>query len=111
MAGDRTNKVYQAALKGINSKFNIEEWGDLKKGDAADYLGMQWRQDDEGVTLDMGTCIEGITEKEAKKVKQAGSPQALSDLKLDADGVHVFKSVLAKECLGEATSCQSSPMR
>ncbi len=96
LAGARTNKVYREALKGINSKFNIKEWNDLKRGGAADSLGAQWKQDDEGVTLDMDTHIEGITEMEAMKAKHAGSPQALSDLKLDADGVHAFRSVLAK---------------
>jgi hypothetical protein len=62
LAGDRTDKVYQAAPRGTNSKFNIKEWSDLKKGDAADYLGMQWRQDDEGATLDMGAHIGGVME-------------------------------------------------
>ncbi len=33
---------------------------------------------------------------EAKKVKQAVSPQVLSDLNLDVDGVHAFRGVLAK---------------
>ena len=59
-------------------------------------MGTRWRQDDEGVTLDMDTYIEGIMEMEARKTKQAGSPKALSDLKLDADGIHAFRSVLAK---------------
>ena len=89
LAGDQENKVYKKAVQGINSKFNIKEWNDLEKGEVADYLGMQWHQDEEGVTVNMDKYMKGITEMKVKN-------KADLEEKLDDDGVHAFRSVLAK---------------
>ena len=59
LAGDQENKVYKKAAQGINCKFNIKEWNDLEKGEVADYLGMQWHQDEEGVTVNMDKYMMG----------------------------------------------------
>jgi hypothetical protein len=88
LAGDSSNRVYQKAVKDINSEFNIKEWHDLKMG-TANYLGMRWKQDDQGVTLDMGEYIGNLTEMEIKKPTN-------EDLKLGDGAVHMFRSTLAK---------------
>ena len=88
LAGDQENKVYKKAVQGINSKFNIKEWNDLEKGEVADYLGMQWHQDEEGVTVNMDKYMKGITEMKVKNKTDL-------EEKLDDDGVHAFRSVLA----------------
>jgi hypothetical protein len=88
LAGDSSNRVYQKAVKDINSKFNIKEWHDLKQG-TANYLGMRWKQDDQGVTLDMGDYIGNLTEMEIQKPTN-------EDMKLGDGAVHMFRSTLAK---------------
>ena len=88
LAGDQENKVYKKAVQSINSKFNIKEWNNLEQGAVADYLGMQWQQDEEGVTLNMDKYMKGIMEMEGKtKGKQADLEEKLED-----DGVHNFRS-------------------
>ena len=49
---DCRNRVSQKAVKDINIKFNLKEWHELKRR-TANYLGMKWKQDDQGVMLDM----------------------------------------------------------
>ena len=56
LAGDRRSRIYHKALAGINDRFNVKESHDLLEG-TANYLGMRWRQDEEGVALDMGEYI------------------------------------------------------
>ena len=64
----------------------------MEQGAIVDYLGMQWQQDEEGVTLNMDKHMKGIMEMEGKtKGKQADLEEKLED-----DGVHNFRSVLAK---------------
>ena len=86
--GERSNRVYQEALAGINAKFNIKEWHDLQQG-SANYLGMLWRQDDDRLVLDMGEYIDSPEE--------IGVKPAAGDLTpLDDGQIHMCKSVLAK---------------
>ena len=44
-----------------------KEWHDLLVG-TANYLGMQWRQDEDGVALDMGEYIGNLEEMDMKPV-------------------------------------------
>jgi hypothetical protein len=88
LAGDEGNQRYLRAVKEINSKFKIKEWHDLKKG-TANYLGMRWKQEDRGVTLDMDEYIGNLTAMELKKAVQDGA-------KLDDGTVHMFRGTLAK---------------
>ena len=55
----------------------------------ANYLGMRWRQDENGVALGMGEYIGNLEEMDMKPVN--------GDLSLLDEGqVHMFKSMLAK---------------
>ena len=82
VVGDRSNGVYKKAIKDIYTKFNINEWHDLKKG-LANYLGMRWSQNDKGVTLDMDDYIQNLTEMDMKSKDESS--------RLSEGAVHMFQ--------------------
>ncbi len=88
-AGDQENKVYMKVVQGINSRFNIKEWSDLEKGKVADYSGMRWHQNEEGVTVNIDKYMKGTAEMKVKN-------KADLEEKLDDDGVQAFRSGLAR---------------
>ena len=87
--GDRTSQCYLDARAEIDKVFSIKAWKKLSKDKRESYLGMQWRQDDEGLHVDMDEYIRGL---EAVPVNRTED----EDRKLGAMECHEYRSALAK---------------